>query len=197
MITKQDLKITSNASSDNTRPVIAAVQVKAIKVTDPNGGAFNTPGGYAIRLAATDGYRLTEKMIPVEDKPDFEEMLIPAKRLGDIAKLMTSKDNLEITKEHFIITDFLGAPKAKIEIGQLTDGQYPEYDQLIPDKNKVIIACSTLNAKYMIKALEQVDPNNSSTFTLELYEGKFTPVLIRSTRELTGEIISIVMPLKS
>lgn len=195
MITKQDLKITNIASSDNTRPVIAAVHVKAIKLTDPNGGAFNSPAGYAIRLAATDGYRLTEKTIPVETEPDFEEMLIPAKRLGDIAKLMTNKDSLEITKEHFIVTDFLGMPKAKVEIGQLVDGKYPEYEQLIP-KDKVI-ASVHLNAKYLIHALEQVDPKGSSTFTLELYEGKFTPVLIRSTRELTGDIVSIVMPLKN
>lgn len=197
MITKEDLKIATIASKDSTRPVICAVQVK------------KTEGG--LRLVATDGYRLTEKTIELHDTitstdgaeieleaPDFEELLIPAKTLLDVAKLMKTHDRLAISSKEFTILNLKTLERRTVGLGQLIDGNYPEYAALVPEKKTNYI---TLNARYIADLMAVADADGgavqiqlaiSETGTIE----RLAPVRIDSENQ-GHQTISVLMPLKS
>lgn len=191
MLTKQDIQIFKIASKDESRPVLTTVLVTKIKLTDPNGGAFNSSAGWAIKLTATDAYELTEKIVPVSEEPEFERLLIPATKLQEVAKVMAAKDQVEITPTHFKISNFVGEPKTEISLGETIEGNYPEYEKIIPSDKPV--ATATVNPKLLIKALEQAD---GQTVELELRGDPHAPMILLSNRELGGNIKSVVMPLR-
>lgn len=181
MLTKQDINIFKIASKDDTRPTITGVLI-----TKQQRGQE-----WAIKLAATDSYALTEKIVHVTDEPTFERLLIPAKKLQEVAKLMAAKDQLEITPTHFKISNFIGEPKTELSLDRTIDAEYPEYEKILPEDKPV--ATATVNPKLLIKALEQAD---GTSVDIELRADKYAPVIVNGGRELGGAVKSVVMPLK-
>lgn len=194
MLTKQDLKIVNSAANDKYRPNITAVNFKVVDQLNHNGGVFNSKYGYKLILVATDGYILTKKTIVLVDKPDFDEILIPANDIKNVLKLMTNKDYVEIIDRKFIIKDKTGNVINELKIN-LLENNYPKYETLIPTDD--IIATLILNAGYLIEVLNQVD-SQDSTITIELFNQSkgIKPLVIKSKKD-TIETISLVMPLKS
>lgn len=183
MLTKSDLKIATIASKDDTRPIIAAVQVKKID--------------QGLRLVATDGYHLTEKTIKLEDAPDFDEMLIPAKTLLDVAKLMGVHDRLTITRENFIIKNLKTEAVRQVSVGATTEGNYPEYQLLVPEKKSQFIA---LNARYISELMAVADADGGAVMVqIDVDEvghiNKLSPVRFDSESEGV-KTVSVLMPLK-
>lgn len=187
-LTREDLKITAIASKDGTRPVITAVKVSS----------QTEDGKHSIRLAATDGYRLTEKTIETEKKANFDTMLIPATRLKKVATLMGVKDTLEITNDQFVISDKDGNILWQLAIGELIQGNYPDYQMSMPkESNKSV----TLNSRYLSELLEQ---HGATTGAIKLQIAiddlgnvqKLSPVRIDDTDRQT-KTVSVLMPLKS
>lgn len=187
-LTREDLKITAIASKDGTRPVLTAIRVSS----------QTEDGKHSIRLAATDGYQLTEKTIETEKKANFDTMLIPAARLKKVATLMSTKDTLEITADQFIISDSVGNILWQLAVGELIEGNYPDYQQLMPKESSNAI---TLNARYLSELMEQ-HATNTGVIKLQVSVSdggrvnKLSPVRIDDTDERT-KTVSVLMPLKS
>ncbi|HWZ65189.1 MAG TPA: DNA polymerase III subunit beta [Patescibacteria group bacterium] len=106
------------ASSDDTRPVLTGVFCHSYQ-----GGLY---------LAATDGYRLAERLISKTDKKADQPIsaIIPAHALQDVLRVIN--DDMVDTKLIFdenqvrLLLD-------DIEItSRLIDGKFPDYRQLIP-----------------------------------------------------------------
>lgn len=120
-----DLKIALDrtmlaASNDETRPVLGGVY-------------FHTEDG-ELSIAATDGYRLAESKIS-KVSADISA-IIPSTTLQDVLKIIQDSNSKEITllfdESQFGIT----VDESKL-VSRLVDGQYPEYQQLIPDNSDV------------------------------------------------------------
>ena len=121
----EDLKVALDrtmlaASTDETRPVLGGVY-------------FHTENG-ELSIAATDGYRLAESKI---SKIDTDiNAIIPSTTLQDVLKIIQDSNSKEVTllfdESQFGIT----ADESQL-VSRLVDGQYPEYQQLIPENSDV------------------------------------------------------------
>jgi len=107
------------ASSDSTRPVLTGVY-------------WHSHEGQ-LYLAATDGYRLSERRL-VETKSDVSA-IIPVQTLQEVLRtIVDDSDTIDIlfdeTQVRFRINE------AEI-ISRLVDGNFPDYRQLIPAKSDI------------------------------------------------------------
>lgn len=109
-------------SNDTTRPALTGVY-------------FNTFEG-ALYLAATDGYRLTERK--VVDKVGAEvTAIIPAASLRGVLGLLNDEmEEVEILFDEAQVRFRLG----DIEVtSKLVDGSFPDYRQLIPKETEISV----------------------------------------------------------
>ena len=108
------------ASNDETRPVLGGVY-------------FHTEDG-ELSIAATDGYRLAESKIS-KINADVSA-IIPSTTLQDVIKIIQDSNSKEVTllfdESQFGIT----VDESKL-VSRLVDGQYPDYQQLIPENSDV------------------------------------------------------------
>jgi len=119
-----------NTSNDSTRPILTGVY-------------WNSFEGQ-LYLAATDGYRLSERRL-VETKSEVSA-IIPTQTLSEVMRNITD-DSTEIdilfddTQVRFRIND------AEI-ISRLIDGNFPNYRQLVPKSSETTV---TLNKNDFIR----------------------------------------------
>lgn len=111
------------ASNDSTRPVLTGVY-------------WHSHDGW-LYLAATDGYRLTERRL-VETTSDVAA-IIPSQTLQETLRILTDDiDEVDILFDETQVRFRLG--EAEI-VSRLIDGNFPDYRQLVPkqsDTNAVI-----------------------------------------------------------
>lgn len=113
------------ASHDDTRPVLT--------------GVFCHTFEGKVYFAATDGYRLSEKEI-IDTKEDVKA-LIPASTLQEIARVLTDDiDEVEMMFDDSQVRFSMG----DVEItSRLIDGNFPDYQQLIPKKTDIVANLKT------------------------------------------------------
>lgn len=110
---------TLTASHDDTRPVLTGVYVHSFE-------------GF-LYLAATDGYRLSEKRLT--DIAQEVAVIIPASALNDVVRVM-SDDCEEVS----LLIDEQQAKFRMNDIevtSRLIDGKFPDYRQLIPKQTDI------------------------------------------------------------
>lgn len=138
-------------SSDSTRPVLTGVY-------------WHSHEGQLI-LAATDGYRLSERKL-VETKSDVSA-IIPTQTLQEVLRTIIEGDDevdvlFDETQVRFRIND------AEI-ISRLIDGNFPDYRQLIPKKSdtNVVIPKSDFIRITKIAGLFARESGGSITLTAD------------------------------
>jgi len=138
-------------SSDSTRPVLTGVY-------------WHSYGGQLI-LAATDGYRLSERKL-VETKSEVSA-IIPTQTLQEVLRTIIEGDDevdvlFDETQVRFRIND------AEI-ISRLIDGNFPDYRQLIPKKSDthVVIPKSDFTRITKIAGLFARESGGSVTLTAD------------------------------
>lgn len=121
------------ASSDESRPTLTGVEVR-----------FQED---RLSMAATDGYRLSVRSVPLDVPATNDDMtvIIPAKSLGELARISNDADEEQpvhvlVTEErNQILFQVFGKDDAKgnyhrVElVSQLIDARYPDYRAIIPD----------------------------------------------------------------
>lgn len=113
------------ASKDDTRPVLTGVLLHSFEGK--------------LYLAATDGYRLSEKVLGDSSADIYA--LIPATALSDVVRVMPDDlDKLDILLDESQVKFRIG----EIELtSRLIDGKLPDYRQLIPQKTDNVAKLST------------------------------------------------------
>lgn len=102
------------ASNDESRPVLTGVLFHTIDSV--------------LYMATTDSYRLAEKKL-LQLKQDIH-VLIPASALHDVLRIISDQsDNVEITCDEQQVLFRSGDVEL---VARLIDGNYPEYQKLIP-----------------------------------------------------------------
>ena len=104
-----------------------------------------------IKVVATDTYRLAyrEDVIDEEDL-DIDELIIPSKTLSELSKLLTDSDKkvkISVT-ENQALFNFSGISI----VSRLIEGQFPNYKQVIPDKNKTT---AVVNKDHLLSATKR------------------------------------------
>lgn len=120
-------------SSDTTRPVLTGV-------------FWHSVDGW-LYLAATDGYRLSERRF-VETKSDLAA-IIPATTLQEV--LRTLSDEVEAVEVLFDDTQVRFRVGSAEITSRLIDGNYPPYRELIPKTNATIITVARSEFSRIVK----------------------------------------------
>jgi len=121
------------ASKDDNRPTFQGILVQR--------------AGNDLVLAATDGFRLSVKSIPISGEL---EGLIPAHALNLVAKMAKGEETIKTRQEYGRIV-FTGAGWQLETL--LIDGKFPDYKTIVPRDTKTKIAVS---AAQLLTALKQV-----------------------------------------
>jgi len=117
-------QIIKAVSRDETRPVLTGVLI-------------NISEG-KLKMVATDSYRLAIKEIKAKSKTEENvKVVVPAKVLDEIIKVISQEEgevNIKIT-ENQIAFNFNNTTM----ISRLIEGEFPKYQQLLPDNYQVRI----------------------------------------------------------
>lgn len=153
-------------------------------------------------LTATDSYRLAERKINyIENNKaknqDFEgeKIIIPVKTLQEVSRIFSSLkddintealDNVEVyLNESQIMFVYNGIEL----ISRLIEGQYPEYNQIIPENNNSKIKVNTLELLKTIKTSSLFA--KSGVFDVKLdFKTNQGDLTVTSSSSQTGENIS-------
>jgi len=109
-----------SATLDDNRPEISGVFFKFM--------------GKDLVVAATDSYRLAEKKIKVDGLVD-QKVIIPLKTLQELSRILsnTTEKNIEIYLNE---NQIAFSSENILLISRLIDGNYPDYEQIIPTEEK-------------------------------------------------------------
>lgn len=123
-------------SPNDTKPELNSMFFKIFKNT--------------IKIAATDSFRLAEKIITSKNIA-LEKMisfLVPQKSVLEILKIINKEENIElgINKNHLILC----AANIKF-ISRLTDGIFPDYEQIMPKNFKTTAFINKADAVHNLK----------------------------------------------
>ena len=113
------LKVAGSASRDETRPVLTGILVSA--------------SDRELRMVATDSYRLSVKETTLEAPLSSGfEVNVPARALQELARLVTHTEDeqLRVSMRQNQVLFTLGRV---ILSSRLIDGQFPNYQQLLPE----------------------------------------------------------------
>ncbi len=165
------------AATGDSRPALTGVLLKKL------GGDFV--------VVATDGYRLSEKTLTLDENSSGEEdfsLLVPAKTLGEIARMFgTSEDTVKLTFSDSENLAVFACGNSVISI-RILDGEFPDYKKIIPANHTLTAHAKTAELLQAIKvanvfAKDSKEGNNLLRLTLDP-SGK---CLVYSTTSQSGE----------
>ena len=123
-------------SFDETRPEI--------------NGVFFSFKDNTLTLAATDSYRLAEKKIKIEQQVEDYEVIIPIKTIQELIRIIGEDDQeIIINSSDNQILFLIGETKLN---SRVVEGQYPDYQQIIPKENKTR---AVINVKEFINTVKR------------------------------------------
>ncbi len=114
------------------------------KVKPEISGVFFNFEGKVLKLAATDSYRLAEKIIKldaeVEDKISF---ILPQKAAKEVLNIFENEEEMEIrfdSNQVLFESTMSETDHPKIQLSsKLIEGEYPDYEKIIPEESKTQI----------------------------------------------------------
>jgi len=118
-------QVVEMASISESRPEISGILMK-----------FNNK---SIKLAATDSFRLAEKNIEIENKIEKDTfIIIPQRTIQEIIRILSEKENESDQEINIVLSNnqiLFDLSNTQV-ISRLIDGQYPDYQQIIPNKTQ-------------------------------------------------------------
>ncbi len=141
-------QVTFAAALDEARPVLS--------------GVYFLVDGDTLTLAATDSYRLAERVIKLEKKvADKVEVIIPARALIELSRTLA-----DITGDIKVCVNDNQVLFAADEVeftSRLIDGNFPNYKQIIPEGNdtKAVVSVSALSGVLKVASLFARENANS------------------------------------
>ena len=162
------------AARDMVRPVLAGVHLRANKKE--------------IRLAATDSYRLSEKILAPLTPPEKDiSIIIPARTVNELARILErGKDSVTLDiSANQILFIFKNVELAS----RLIEGSYPDYEQIIPKKHSTTISLKTDELATAVKRVN-LFAHDSHSVKIEVTADKKLRVLSDATQigEETAEV---------
>lgn len=113
-----------------------------------------------LRIAATDRYRLAERIVTLnEPVASSREVIIPARTIGELYKILGGKAVVEVFfSESQVLFKF---DETEI-ISRLIDGTYPDYRQIIPKNFKTEAVLDKYDLTHALKAASLFAPESNN-----------------------------------
>jgi DNA polymerase III subunit beta len=142
------------AAPDDTRPVLAGVLLRLANGT--------------LTLAAADGFRLAVRTLDLPDGAPELQMIVPARTLTEVARLLPDSEDEQVTIDTTPNGNQVYFAFGKTEItSRLIDGQFPDYQRIIPPESKTNVILSTTDFLRATRAAAVFARDNSNIVRLE------------------------------
>ncbi len=167
------------AAPDDTRPVLAGVLMRL--------------GSGELTLAAADGFRLAVRTVELPESPELQ-MIVPARTLSEVARLLPGGEAEEVVASATENQNQVHFAFNKTEItSRLIEGQFPDYQRIIPNETKTNVTISTTDLLRATRAAAVFARDNSNIVRLECTPPKedaellLGRVLVKSTSAEMGD----------
>ena len=157
-------------------------------------------GGLNIRMVGTDGHRLSMIDRIVEAKHKEESVIVPKKAMIELRRLLEEDSSQEGFQIGFSKNHALFKRDGLVMVSKLIDGNYPNYQQVLPTQNTKKVAVSKNIFTHAVKRVSILSKEKTNAVKLQLEKNKLllstnNPEVGEANEELsidyTGESISI------
>ena len=152
--------------------------------------------GNNLTVAATDSYRLAEKRIQIKSTSEEEKkIIIPAKTLQELLRVLSAGLGDEVAGNgqelRFYLSDnqILFTHGSTELVSRLIEGQYPDYQQIIPTTSKTRITIDRQELIRAVKLASLFSKTGINDVNLDFPAGK-NQVVVSSVSGQTGENIT-------
>ena len=168
------------AAPDDTRPVLAGVLVRL--------------GQGTLTLAAADGFRLAVRSVELSAPGPDLQMIVPARALTEVARLLPTEEGEQVTVSSTANQNQVLFAFGKTEVtSRLIEGQFPDYQRIIPAEAKTQVVLRTGDFLRATRAATVFARDNSNIVRLECTppregaEVALGRVLVKSTSAEMGD----------
>jgi DNA polymerase-3 subunit beta len=168
------------AAPDDTRPVLAGVLVRMT--------------GGSLTLAAADGFRLAVRTLELPEGGPELQVIVPARTLSEVARLLPDSEGESVAISTTASGNQIHFGFANTEItSRLIEGQFPDYQRIIPPAAKTNVVLSTTDFLRATRAAAVFARDNSNIVRLECTPSKddaelaLGSVLVKSTSAEMGD----------
>lgn len=157
--------------------------------------------GNQLILTATDSYRLAEKKVNlISNNKEERKVIVPPKTLQELLRILTTsqQDEMEEQKQiEFYLSDnqILFHYGTTDLISRLIEGQYPDYQQIIPTVSKTRVIIERTELVRAAKMASLFSKTGINDINLDFPAGK-NQLIISSISSQTGENIT-TLPAKT
>jgi DNA polymerase-3 subunit beta len=172
------------ASPNEIRPEISGVLLNFLNKKDG-----------VLKVAATDSYRLAEKKVRETVFPDanLKNVIVPAKTLTELLRILSVfKENFDEAPENleiYISENQILFSYNNVEIvSRIIEGQYPEYEQIIPNEFKTQVV---IDKDEFVKAIKAASLfSKSGIYDVNLTFDPVGKITVYSANSQLGENLS-------
>lgn len=160
-----------------------------------SGALFVFKGGEMI-IAATDSYRLAEKKIKLQKGGKEEKkVIVPARTLQELGRILSGLSDGSLGEDADKLSFYLSENQILFVYGgmelvsRLIEGQYPDYEQIIPTQSKTKTIVEKGELVKAVKAASLFSKTGINDINLDFPAGK-NKVVVSSASGQTGENIT-------
>ncbi len=147
-------------------------------------------------IAATDSYRLAEKKIKIKsNSEDDKKIIVPAKTLQELLRILSVNVENDVEEKSSEIKFYISENQILFTYGstelvsRLIEGQYPDYQQIIPNNGKTKVAIDRQELIRAVKMASLFSKTGVNDVNLDFPLGK-NQVVVSSVSGQTGENIT-------
>jgi DNA polymerase-3 subunit beta len=149
-----------------------------------------------LTMAATDSYRLAEKKLSIKTNNEEEKrIIVPAKTLQELIRILSGAKDLENMEKDDEIKFYISENQILFTYGstelvsRLIEGQYPDYEQIIPTNAKTKIKIDRAELVRAVKVAAIFSKTGINDINLDFPASK-NKVVVSSVSGQTGENIT-------
>ncbi len=145
-------QVAFSAQENSSRPILAGVYFGADKSE--------------LRMAATDSYRLSEKSLKLDTSVEQKKCVIPVRAVFEADRLAAGAETVRVT---------IGENQVMFTVGntqltsRLIDGQFPDYQQIIPKKVSSTIEVDRAAFELAVRRVSIFAKQNNQHMKLEVF----------------------------
>jgi len=141
-------------------------------------------GGLNIRMVGTDGHRLSMIDRIVEAKHKEESVIVPKKAMIELRRLLEEDSSQEGFQIGFSKNHALFKRDGLVMVSKLIDGNYPNYQQVLPTQNTKKVAVSKDILTHAVKRVSILSKEKTNAVKLQLEKNK---LLLSTNNPEVGE----------
>lgn len=136
-----------------------------------NGALFQVEGTKA-RMVSTDGHRLSYIEKELSKSMDNISAVVPTKALAELVKILDGGD--EQVTVYFTDNHLFVEKNSTMLVSRLIDGQFPNYEQVIPKKGDLIFKASREELTQATKRVALMASDRANSIRFSLKEGSLS-----------------------